>query len=173
MFVFLCKHPPKMNFTLKKNTLSPSITALAKTAKNPTPVMRAMGTTFKSITEGTFNSVGSSYRPTPWPAKADGSPSNLQRSTTMSKAFQLSVTDKTATVSNPMIYARVHQLGAIIKAVNAKALSWLDNGVRRFAKKVKIPARPFFPILNGRLTPAAETKILAAGKRVIDKQSNP
>jgi phage gpG-like protein len=159
-----------MNFTLKKDTLSPAISALGKTAKNPTPVMRAMGTTFKSITEGTFNSVGAAYRPTPWAPKSDGSASNLQRSTTMSKAFQLAVTDKTATVSNPMIYARVHQFGAVIKATNAKALSWIQDGVRKFAKKVTIPARPFFPILNGRLTPMAETKIIAAGKRIIDKQ---
>jgi phage gpG-like protein len=160
-----------MFFKLKRDDVSPAVARLVKTAKNPEPVLRAMGTTFKSITEGNFNSVGAAYRPEPWPAKADGSASNLQRSTTLSKSFQLTVTSTTATVSNP-IYARVHQFGAIIKAVSSKALSWMDNGVRRFAKQVRIPARPFFPVTkDGRLTPMAEEKVLAAGKRIIDKQA--
>jgi hypothetical protein len=38
-----------------------------------------------------------------------------------------------------------------------------------FAKQVTIPARPFYPVLGGRLTPAAEEKIVAAGKRVVEK----
>jgi hypothetical protein len=33
-----------------------------------------------------------------------------------------------------------------------------------------MPARPFFPVLNGRLTPAAETQIAAAGQAALDRQ---
>ena len=42
-------------------------------------VLRAMGTTFKSLTEGTFNSAGAQYRPQPWPAKKDGSLNAISR----------------------------------------------------------------------------------------------
>jgi phage gpG-like protein len=157
---------------LFSNTVSPSITKLVSTAKNPVPVLRAMGTTFKSITEGTFNSVGSSYRPKPWAPKRDGSPSNLQKSTTMAKSFALEVTSTYAKLSNPMKYAAIHQFGGTIKPVNAKVLRFkLPSGQWVSVKQVTIPARPFFPILNDRLTPAAEEKILRAGKRVIDQQA--
>jgi phage gpG-like protein len=130
-----------------------------------------MGTTFKSITEGAFNSVGASYRPTPWKPKWDGSPSNLQASTTMAKSFNLEVSSTFARLSNPMPYARIHQLGGVIKAKGGGKLAFPGAGGKMvFRKQVTIPARPFYPILNGQLTPMAETKILAAGKRVIDKQ---
>ena len=126
-----------------------------------------MGTTFKSITEGTFNSVGASYRPMPWAAKWDGSASNLQRSTTMAKSFHLRVDDDSATLSNPMPYAAAHQFGATIRSKSGGSLVFKLGDKTVFAKKVTIPPRPFFPVLNGKLTPAAEEKIAAAARRVI------
>jgi len=124
--------------------------------------------TFKSITEGNFNSVGASYRPSPWPPKRDGSVCNLQLSTTLAHAFHLEVSPTAATLSNSTKYAAIHQFGGVIKPVNAKSLSWIgSDGKRRFAKSVTIPARPFFPVLNGRLTPAAAEKIGRAGERVM------
>src|SRR5689334_63289 len=98
-----------MLFSITHDDISPSLIRLANTARNKLPVLRAMGTTFKSITEGTFNSVGASYRPIPWPAKRDGTPSILQKSTTLAKSFHLSVTGEAATLSNPMPYAAIHQ----------------------------------------------------------------
>ena len=163
-----------MNFSFKitRDDISPEISRLLKTAKNPTPVLRAMGTTFKSITEGNFNSVGASYRPTPWPNKRDGSKSILQKSTVLSKSFALEVTSSYAKLSNPTLYAAIHQFGGIIKAKDGGALRFkTPQGMFVTVKQVKIPARPFFPVLLDRLTPAAETKIANAGRRVIDKQS--
>lgn len=162
-----------MFFNLTRNDISPSLSRLAATAKNPVPVLRAMGTTFKSITEGNFSSFGASYRPKPWPPLRDpeGVPSNLQRSTTMSKAFRLEVTAQAATLSNPMKYAAIHQFGGVIRA-KGKALSWVNSkGDRVFAKMVTIPPRPFFPIIDDKLTPAAEEKIGAAGQRAIDREA--
>jgi hypothetical protein len=95
-------------FSTTRNDISPALTELVASAKNKEPVLRAMGTTFMSITMGNFNSVGRAYRPTPWKPKADGSVSNLQsRNPVLSKSFQLTVTGESATVSNPMKYAPV------------------------------------------------------------------
>lgn len=164
-----------MFFRLDRNDISPSLSRLAAMAKNPVPVLRAMGTTFKSITEGNFSSFGAAYRPKPWPPLKDpkGVPSNLQKSTTLSKAFHLEVTAQAATLSNPMIYAAIHQHGGIIRPKREGGLlSWVNSkGERVFAKMVTIPPRPFFPVLDGKLTPKAEEKIGAAGQRAIAREA--
>ncbi len=161
-------------FTITRDDISPSLSRLAATAKNPVAVLRAMGTTFKSITEGNFNSAGAAYRPKPWPPKRDpeGQPSILQKSTTLAKSFHLEVTSRSATLGTPSKYASIHQFGGVIRAKPGKTLSWVNSkGERVFAKMVTIPARPFFPVLNGKLTPKAEEKIGNAARRVIEKEA--
>lgn len=140
-----------MFFRLTKNDLSPALTRTIKSVKPPhrSRVLRAMGTTFKAITEGNFNSVGAAYRPHPWAAKKDGTKSILQKSTTLAKSFMLEVDDNTARVSNPTIYAATHQFG-------------------RKQGSGEIPKRPFYPVQDGKLTPKAEEKITAAARRVLD-----
>lgn len=157
---------------ITKDDISPALSRLIATARNPLPVVRAMGTTFKTITEGTFSSFGASYRPRAWPAKRDGTPSILQKTTTMAKSFYLAVTPTTATLSNPTPYAAIHQFGGVIRPVTAKRLSWVGpDGKRIFAMKVTIPARPFYPITGGRLTAAAEEKIRRAGERALAREA--
>lgn len=159
---------------ITRNDISTALSRLAAAARNPTPILRAMGTTFKSITEGNFNSVGAQYRPKPWPPKKDpaGQPSILQKTTTLAKAFHLTVTAQAATLSNPMPYAAIHQFGGIIRPKTGKFLSWINSsGERVFARKVTIPARPYFPVLNEKLTPAAEEKIGNAARRIIAKEA--
>lgn len=159
-----------ISFTLTRNDISPALSRLARTAKNPTPVLRAMGTTFKSITEGNFNSVGSSYRPLPWPAKRDGTPSNLIQHAVLSKSFYLDVSSTYARLSNPAIYAAIHQLGGVITA--KKDFLRFQIGARWVSlRQVRIPPRPYFPVLNGQLTPAAERLIGRAGERAIARQA--
>jgi phage gpG-like protein len=46
-------------------------------------------------------------------------------------------------VGPTVIYGRIQELGGIVKPVFAKLLSWVDDGVRIFAKMVQIPARPY------------------------------
>lgn len=156
-------------FGVLKNDIAPALSKAAAAAKNPLPVFRAMGTTFKSITEGTFNSVGADMRPSPWPAKKDGTPSNLQKSTTLAKSFNLEVTNSYAALSTPVVYARIHQFGGTIKGN-----PWLrfQYAPGRWATKaaVTIPPRPFFPVLNGKLTPKAYDLIARAGHRALARQ---
>ncbi len=164
-----------LSFKLTRDDLSPTLSALARTARRPEPVLRAMGTTFKSIAEGTFNSVGAAYRPRPWKAKWDGSPSNLQsRNPTLSKSFHLTVTDKAATVANPMRYAAIHQFGGLIRPKSKQALRFQIGGRWVTVQKVTMPARPFFPVdESGRMTPKAETLVQRAGERAVARQLPP
>jgi phage gpG-like protein len=165
-----------LSFKITRDDVSPALGRMARAARNPVAVFRAMGTTFKSITEGTFNSVGARFRPKSWPALKDppGKPSILQRSTTMAKAFHLEVTSTYARVSNPMVYAAIHQVGGVIKPKAAKRLTWVgSDGQKVFASKVTIPARPFYPVTaDGKLTPEAERLIARAGERAIERQKD-
>lgn len=157
------------SFTVKVDTMGPAIARLLGLGKDTTPVMRAMGTTFKSITEGNFNSVGASYRPSPWKPKYGGAPSILQKSGLMVHSFFLGVSKDRAVLANPTKYAAVHQFGGTIKA-KGKALRFYDaNGAALFRKTVTIPARPFYPVKDGRLTPAAMTLIERAGARAVER----
>jgi phage virion morphogenesis protein len=164
-------------FIVTKNTVSPAVTRLIQTAKpsQRKQILRSMGTTFMSITQGNFNKVGASYRPAPWPNKKDGSTATLKKSGLLSQSFHLTVTDDQAIVSNPTPYAAIHQFGGktrphVIEPKFKKALAF-NGGV--YAKVnhpgSNIPARPFFPVQNGKLTPAAEKLILAAGQRTFKK----
>ncbi len=160
-----------MYFRITKNTLSPELDRLLKLARNKAPVLRAMGTVFKSITKGTFNSVGADMRPSPWKPKFGGTPSNLYKSGQLARSFHLTVNNSSATVSTPMSYAAIHQFGGKITA-KGKALAFIGpDGQHIFRKSVIIPPRPFFPVTpDGRLTPAAEHLILEAGRKAIERQ---
>ena len=140
------------SFKVTRNDISPKLSKLANAAKRPEPVFRAMGTTLMSITMGNFNDAGADYRAKGWPAKKDGTPSKLQKSGTLSRSFHLEVGSTFAKVGNPVIYAATHQFG------------------RDFGRGSPILPRPFFPVLDGKLTPKAEEKIAAAGMRAIMRQ---
>ena len=155
-----------LSFKLTKNDISPALTRIATAAKRPEPIFRAMGTTFLSLTMGNFKS--GDYRPTPWPAKSDGTPAKLQKSGILSRAFHLTVTNTAATLANPMVYAAIHQFGGQIKG--NPWLRFQINGKWVTASQVTIPARPFFPVESGHLTPKAEEKIRASGERAAARQ---
>jgi len=161
-----------ISFTVTKDTLSPSLARLAALGKNPTPVMRAMGRKFQTITKSTFNSSGAGNRPTPWPTKSDGNASNLRKTGTLFQSINLDqVTATSARVSTGVKYARIHQLGGEIVPKSAPYLCFRIGDRFVKTKKVTMPARPFFPVVNGQLTPSAEEQIRKAGERVIEKQA--
>jgi len=161
-----------VSISITRNDIGPAIKKLEKLGHDTTPVMRSIGNAFLSITKGDFNPVGAKLRPAPWKAKRDGTPSNLQKSTTLSKAFQLTVTAKTATLTNATKYAAIHQFGGVIKPSSKPALRFQSGGHWWSAKQVTIPARPFYPVLNGKLTPEAERRIANAGTRAVNRLLN-
>lgn len=59
-----------------------------------------------------------------------------------------------------VVYARIHELGGVIKPKNAKALRFrLDDGTFAVVKQVKIPARPY-------LRPAADVEYPKLADRI-------
>ena len=142
-----------VTFQIVRDTATGKILQALRLAKNPAPVLRAMGTTFMSLTLGTFNDVGAGYRPIPWAPKKDGSPSKLQKSGTLARSFHLTVTPQAATVATPVVYAATHQFG------------------RDFGRGSPIPARPFFPVAGGQFTEKAAAKIAAVGQRALNRET--
>lgn len=164
-------------FTISIDTLRPKLLRLQKLGKDTTPVMRAMGTTFKGITERNFTASGA-MRPIAWVAKKDGTPATLRQSGLLWHSFTLGITPKTATLTNPTPYATRHQFGdedyqagettGRVKTKYANKDfegSWSE--VRSGSKGM--PPRPFVPVKDGVLTPAAAELILRAGQRAVDR----
>jgi phage gpG-like protein len=168
--------------TINTTAVRAALDRIEALARDTTPVTRAMGTTLKSITEGTFNSAGASFRPIRWASKRSGKASNLQKSTTLAKSFQLSVTPNTATVSATPVYAAIHQFGfhgpqpvrehtRKVTQVFGRKLNYpIMSTVRAHSRTMNMPARPFFPITpSGELTDAASKLILRAAERAIQR----
>lgn len=77
-------------------------------------------------------------------------------------------TKVSANVGPTVIYGRIHELGGIIKAVSAKYLHFVIDGVDVFTKTVHIPARPY-------LRPAVDNnrdKIVSAIGETIKQKIN-
>jgi phage gpG-like protein len=162
----------RATFTMTKNDISPALARLAASARHPRKVFLAMGNVFKSITVGNFNSAGLQYRPIPWVPKKDGTPATLKKTGLLWKSFNLEVTDQYARLSNPTPYAAVHQFGSADYHSGDVILEHHETATGSItklsgARKQNIPPRPFYPVENGRLTPAAEKLIAAAGEKAL------
>lgn len=140
-------------FTISLDTMRPKLRRLHALGKDTTPVMRAMGTTFKSLAERAFTSSGTGIRPIAWVPKKDGSPATLRKSGLLWHSFTLGITPTTAKLTNPTPYATRHQFGDEDYAAEGKGM----------------PPRPFVPVKDGALTPAAADLILRAGQRAIER----
>jgi len=121
-----------------------------------------------SLTMGNFKSAD--YRLAPWPPKREGTPSKLQKSGTLSRSFHLEVASDHATVKATPIYAAIHHFGGPIKGKPVHRLRWAP-GRWATASQVNMPARQFFPVVDGRLTAKAEQRIAAAGQRPLARQA--
>ena len=155
--MFTGRNMSRASFTVTRNDISPALSRLADTARHPRKVFLAMGNIFKIISVGNFKSSGLQYRPIPWVAKKDGTPATLKKTGLLWHSFNLEVNDSGATLSNPTPYAAVHQFGS--------------EGMDYSATKKGMPPRPFYPVKDGKLTPAAEKLIGDAGRRALEKQA--
>src|SRR5574343_1808594 len=113
-----------MNISVTHNTATPALLRLAALMGNPQPLLQAVGNRLKSITEGNFNSVGAAFRPTPWAPKRDGTPSILQKSTTLAQSFHLQYSQNSLILRSPVVYAAIHQFGGEIRPKTGKALKF-------------------------------------------------
>lgn len=123
-----------LTIQVTKDDLTPSIHALLAKSKNLQPALRTVAAGLVSLAKQSFND--SSKRPAPWKAKKDGTPATLKgRNAVLWRSLQATnFTTNSFTLGSPLPYAAIHQLGGLTR---------------------KMPARPYWPILNGQLTPLA------------------
>ena len=166
--------------TLIKDDWSPLFARLAALGQNPTPVMRAIGREFKRITEDNFTAAGSAMRPIPWvntyrmKANPEGIPATLRLHNVLANSFHLEVSAGRATLKTPVPYAAIHQFGGPLGSKKHPTVKHRDIATGQVTAITggvgTMPARPFFPILNDRLTPAARARMEAAAQRAAERE---
>ncbi len=162
-----------MSLTLKDN-LSPPIRRLAKGVQDKRPILEAMGLQLQSLALRAFNEPA--LRPAPWPDKRDGTPATLRRNQALHQSLRRppAVTQNSVTVSSDRAYAAIHQRGGEIRPKPGnKALRFTIGGATVFARRVVIPARPFFPFLGDRMTDSAQRKIAGVALAKIRSLTQP
>lgn len=127
-----------MKLRITKDDLTPGLQSKLRTISDHRPILEAMGLQLQSLTVRAFGDPR--LRVNPWKPKKDGTPSNLVKTTALRQSIQRPpvITAKAATVGSDRKYAAIHQFGG---------------------KTRPMPARPFFPFINRKLSPQAEMKI--------------
>lgn len=148
---------PTLGLTIRvtKDDLQPHWQKVQKVMRDPSPLMRAAGTMIVSMAKRAFRSPD--LRPTPWPAKRDGSPATLiWKGMLISSIRIISYDAKSVDVGSDRPYALIHQLGGTITPKKGKFLKFTIGGKTIFAKKAVMPPRPYMPFLpDGTLAPFA------------------
>jgi len=129
-----------------KDTASPAIQRIRAKLTDLSPLNRSIGLAIVGLTQRAFDEPN--LRPAIWPPKKDGSVATLRKHGILWRSPRVITFDSLGvTIGSDRPYAAIHQLG--------KPFPW-----RRGQKKGGgFPARPYFPILNGQLTPPAQTEI--------------
>lgn len=126
--------------------ISPDLVRKANTVGDKRRHLQAMGDAVKSLSKRAF--TDSSLRATSWPARKDDKPHLLlQKSTSLRKSIRvISVSSTKVVIGSDRKYAAIHQLG----------------GKAGRGKKSKIPARPYLPFKNGRITARGNVAVTRA-----------
>lgn len=123
-----------LRISLQRNTLSPDLRRRLRQVKNAAPLLKAVSDVLAQTAKGAFNDSG--LRPTPWPAKKDGSPATLRLKQLLARSPRtVSTTPKRAILGSDRPYARAHQFGS--------------------RPQKGIPARRYMPFIGKRPTPLA------------------
>ena len=159
-----------LQIKLKRDEISPSLAKQLAAARDPRAVLQAAGTQMVSITKRAFRDT--SQRQQSWPDKKSGGASNLiLKGMLISSIRIVSLDAKSVTVGSDRKYAAIHQLGGTILP-KGKALVFTIGGKKVFAKKVTIPARPFFPFTrNGELASFAKGRVQAVMQAALAKEA--
>lgn len=140
--------------------LTPVLQELGKaTEARRAETLQAAGLQLCNMARRSFTNV--SLRPSPWPRRKDDLPHNLLLKTgTLRNSLRVvSSSASSVTVGSDRVYAAIHQFGGTITPKKKKALVFKSGGKTIIRKKIKIPARPFFPILNDELTDMATRQL--------------
>lgn len=142
-----------------KDTISPALARLARGVQDKKPILEAMGLQLVSLTQRAFNEAA--LRPAPWPAKRDGTPATLRKNQVLVRSIRITeITTDSVTVATDRPYAAIHQRGGVIKPKRPDGVLVFEIGGKKiFAKRVVMPARPFFPFVGDRMTDSAQAKI--------------
>lgn len=118
-------------------------------------ILPAIGTTLVEVVQKRFESAkepfGAAWKPlSPGYAAIKKGPGILRASRMLQRSVAYLVSGNKITIGSNRIYAAVHQFGATIKPVRAKALAFKMGGAGKRggvglvrAKSVTIPARPY------------------------------
>lgn len=161
---------PGFAIKLRRDDLTPDLKKKIRALKDPTPVLRAIGTQLVSLTKRSFRDP--SLRIAPWKPKASGAASNLIAKGMLLSSIRITgLTKTTVTIGTDRRYAAIHQLGGVIRAKPGKSLVFKIGERTIFASKVTIPARPFFPFLpTGELAPKAIDPVRNVATLAANKQ---
>jgi phage gpG-like protein len=141
-----------------KDTISPALKKAAAGIADKRPILEAMGLQLTSLTIRAFNEP--KLRAAPWANKSDGSVATLRKNQVLVHSIRIvALTSSSVTVGTDRVYAAIHQLGGVIRPKNGGLLVFNVGGRTIFAKKVTIPARPFFPFIGDQMTQLAQDRI--------------
>lgn len=172
-----------LTITVASDTLTPSLRRGLAAAQHPRMVWLAGLTQIVSITKRSF--TDSSMRIAPWADKrtftrdkygkitagTGGSSKLILKGTLLSSIRVVQFDDKGGSVGSDRVYAAIHQLGGVIRPKSATALVFTVGGIKIRAKKVTMPARPFFPFTpDGRLAPQHAGSVLRTMDLAMKKQ---
>jgi len=151
--------PFGLSIKVTKNDLTPDLNRKLRAVSNPAPIWKAVGTQLVSLTKRAFRD--STLRQTAWPAKSDGSASNLIYKGVLLSSIRITAVDtRGVTIGSDRPYAAIHQLGGVIRPKKKKCLVFTIGGKTIFARQVTIPARPFFPFTpDGQLASVAREPV--------------
>jgi len=157
-----------MQVRLQSDTITPDLRRRYAAAADKRPIHEAMGIAVVSLTKRAFTDPG--LRPSPWPAKLNGSAATLRDTGTLAKSPRLlSASQSGALVGSDRRYAAIHQLGGqtpariIRPTAGKKALKIPGIGFRKSVKHPgsKIPARPYFPFDSAGRPTVRATQLIA------------
>jgi phage gpG-like protein len=99
-----------------------------------------------------------------WPKTTDGRGALFVTGTHLARSIDHAVVGDAAVWGSGWIGARVHQFGAVIKPVNARALKFSIGRQTLYRKKVTIPARPYLgvSVANARALEATAVRFIGS-----------
>lgn len=112
----------------------------------PGPIMKSCGEYMLRSTEDNFRAEG---RPVRWPPSRraeEGLGKTLTLSARLRRSITYAVSGWKLIVGTNVKYAKIHQLGGVIKPKLKKVLRFKIADGWRSAKQVRIPARPFLVV---------------------------